>query len=97
MFLVPVLVVSTLLGFRALKLAFQRGGALATARLSTLVNNALPIMAGIVVFQERLPAGPFGRRTAGLVMVVWGAALLALPEQPAVAATNRQLSLPPPI
>jgi len=98
LFLVPALVVCTLLGFIALKLAFQRGSALATAGLSTLLNNALPIVAGIVVFHERLPAGPFGMaRAAGFVMVVLGAALLSRPEQPAVAVTNHQLSLPPPI
>jgi hypothetical protein len=98
LFLVPALVVCTLLGFIALQLAFQRGSALATAGLSTLLNNALPIVAGIVVFHERLPAGPFGMaRAAGFVMVVLGAALLSRPEQPAVAVTNHQLSLPPPI
>jgi membrane-bound ClpP family serine protease len=75
------------IGFVALQLAFQRGGALATAGMSTLLNNALPIMAGIVAFHERLPAAPFGVvRAAGFVVVVLGAAMLARPERPALQA-----------
>jgi hypothetical protein len=89
LFLVPALVVCTLLGFVALQLSFQRGSALSTAGLSTLLNNALPIMAGIVVFHERLPSGLFGAaRAAGFVMVVLGAALLSRPEPSAVPATD---------
>ncbi|HKI19559.1 MAG TPA: hypothetical protein VKA15_16860 [Isosphaeraceae bacterium] len=89
LFLIPVLVVCHLLGFVALQLAFQRGSALATAGLSTLLNNAIPITAGVVAFHERLPSGPFGvARATGFVLVVLGAALLARPEQPAVEATG---------
>lgn len=87
LFLVPVLVACHVIGFVALQLAFQRGGALATAGMSTLLNNALPIMAGIVAFHERLPAAPFGVvRAAGFVVVVLGAAMLARPERPALQA-----------
>lgn len=82
-FLVPVLVACNVLGFAALQLAFQRGSALATAGPSSLLNNALPIMAGITVFHEGLPSGPLGVARAGsFVMVVLGAALLARPEKP---------------
>ncbi len=83
LFLIPVLVACHVLGFVAMQLAFQRGSALATAGMSTLLNNALPIIAGIVVFHERLPAPPFGIvRAGGFVMVVVGAAMLARPERP---------------
>jgi drug/metabolite transporter (DMT)-like permease len=83
LFLIPVLIVCHVLGFVAMQLAFQRGSALATAGTSTLLNNALPIIAGIFAFHERLPAAPFGVvRAAGFVMVVVGAALLAKPERP---------------
>ena len=52
-----------------------------------MLNNALPIMAGIVAFHERLPAAPFGVvRAAGFVVVVLGAAMLARPERPALQA-----------
>jgi uncharacterized membrane protein len=86
---VPVLVVSLVLGFVALQLAFQRGSALATAGLASLLNNALPIVAGIVVFHERLPPGAYGvLRAAGFVMVVSGATVLARPEPPAIPAAD---------
>ncbi|HLN05456.1 MAG TPA: hypothetical protein VK217_04210, partial [Acidimicrobiales bacterium] len=89
LFLIPVLAVCHVLGFVALQFAFQRGNALATAGLSTLLNNALPIVAGIFAFDEHLPSGPFGVvRAAGFVMVVVSAALLARPEQPALQTTD---------
>jgi hypothetical protein len=69
------------LGFVFLQLGFQRGGALATAGVSTLFMNALPIAAGTVLFHEGLPAGPLGvLRVAAFTGVVAGAALLARPE-----------------
>ena len=64
--------------FAALQLAFQRGRALTTAGLSTLCTNALPIVAGIAVFHERLPGGASTvLRVAAFVAVVFGAAVLA--------------------
>ena len=48
------------LAFVCLQLAFQRGGALATAGLATLAMNALPIAAGTLLFGEALPAGGAG-------------------------------------
>lgn len=71
------------LGFVSLQLAFQRGTALATAGVSTLLTNALPILAGVSVFGERLPAGPAGvARVLGLAGPVLGAALLASAGRP---------------
>jgi hypothetical protein len=71
------------LGFVMLQLGFQRGGALATAGLSTLALNSLPIVAGAVVFGESLPAGVLGvARLAAFACVVLGAALLSRAEAP---------------
>jgi hypothetical protein len=66
------------LAFVALQLGFQRGGVLATAGLSSLFTNALPIAAGIVLFGEGLPAGWAGAsRAAAFAAVVVGGAGLA--------------------
>lgn len=68
------------LGFVALQLGFQRGGALATAGLATVFTNAVPIAAGMVVFGDGIPAGPLGvARVAAFACVTAGAALLAQP------------------
>jgi hypothetical protein len=69
------------LAFATLQLGFQRGGALATAGISTLAMNSLPIAAGTLLFAESLPAGPQGAlRVAAFAAVVAGAALLARTE-----------------
>jgi hypothetical protein len=69
------------LAFVALQLGFQRGGALSTAGVSTLFTNALPILAGMVLFHEGLPGGGLGVvRVAAFAAVVAGAALLASPD-----------------
>jgi hypothetical protein len=66
------------LAFVALQLGFQRGGALTTAGVSTLLTNALPIFAGTILFHEGLPGGAVGPvRVAAFASVVAGAALLA--------------------
>ena len=65
-------------GTAVLQAAFQRGGALTTAGLSTLLTNALPIAAGMVLFHEPLPSGLIGAiRIAAFAAVVAGAVLLA--------------------
>ena len=75
---VPILAVCTALGFVTLQLAFQRGRVLETAGSSTLVNNLIPIIGGIVVFHEPIPSGlPGIARVASFVAVVAGAVLLA--------------------
>ena len=64
-------------GTAVLQAAFQRGGALTTAGLSTLMTNALPIAAGMVLFHEPLPSGWIGAiRVAAFAAVVAGAVLL---------------------
>ena len=74
------------LAFVALQLGFQRGGALATAGVSTLLTNALPILAGTILFREGLPGGALGAlRVAAFACVVTGAALLMSTDERARA------------
>jgi hypothetical protein len=89
---IPVLTACTALGFVTLQLAFQRGRVLETAGLSVLVNNMIPIVGGLLVFHEALPAGAAGvARVASFVAVVVGAVLLArAPEAPGPDHPNPQ-------
>ncbi|MGZ4383922.1 MAG: hypothetical protein ACXVY3_04940 [Gaiellaceae bacterium] len=65
-------------GTAVLQAGFQRGSALTTVGLATLLTNALPIAAGMTVFREPLPAGPVGAvRVVAFAAVVVGAVLLA--------------------
>ena len=74
------------LAFVALQFGFQRGGALATAGTATLLTNAVPIAAGLFLFNEHLPGGPLGAvRATGFALVVAAAAALARAETPATA------------
>ena len=60
-----------------LQAGFQRGGALTTAGLATLLTNALPIAAGMIVFAEPLPGGWIGAiRIVAFAAVIAGAVLL---------------------
>lgn len=78
--LVPVVLAAHGLAFAALQLAFQRGSALASAGVSTLLTNALPIAAGVFLFGEHLPGGALGAlRIVSFALVVIAGALLARP------------------
>jgi hypothetical protein len=85
---VPVVLAAHGLAFVSLQLGFQRGTPLATAGTSTLLTNALPIAAGIVLFREHLPQGALGLvRVVAFACVVAAAALLARAgDRPARAA-----------
>ena len=87
---VPVLLACHGTGFVALQFGFQRGGALATAGVSTVLTNALPIVAGTVLYSEGIPSGAAGvARVGAFAAVVIGAALLAKADdepQPAAVA-----------
>jgi hypothetical protein len=79
--LVPLMVVCYGIGTMLLQMGFQRGGALVTAGLATLLTNAIPIVAGATVFHEPLPGGAFGAlRVAAFATVVVSAVLLARPD-----------------
>jgi hypothetical protein len=85
--LVPVLVVCYGAGTMLLQMGFQRGGALTTAGLATLLTNAIPIAAGTTIFHEPLPADGFGvLRVVAFAMTVVSAVLLARPD--AASATD---------
>jgi hypothetical protein len=71
-----------LLGYFAgtglLQLGYQAGAALTVAGLATLLTNALPIAAGMVVLDEPVPTGWFGAiRLLAFAAVVIGGVLLA--------------------
>jgi hypothetical protein len=75
---VPAILFCHGLAFAALQLAFQRGGALVTAGVATMWMNALPILAGSVVFADAFPAGlPGAARVGAFALVVGGSVLLA--------------------
>jgi hypothetical protein len=66
------------LAFACVQAAFQRGTVMATAGVSSLLTNVLPILAGVIVFHEHMPAGAAGiLRGLGFAGAVIGAALLA--------------------
>ena len=74
-------------GTAVLQAGFQRGNALATAGVATLFTNALPIVAGMMLFDEPLPDGWLGAvRIAAFVLVVAGSLALARHQKGAAGA-----------
>jgi hypothetical protein len=72
------------IAFVCMQLAFQRGARLATAGLAVLWTNALPIVAGTMLFGESLPAGWRGAaRVAAFALVLVGAVALSRPASEA--------------
>ena len=71
------LVICYAAGTAVLQAAFQHGSALTAAGLATLVTNAVPIVAGFVLFDEALPPGPRGAlQIAAFAAIVASAAFL---------------------
>lgn len=65
------------LGTSLLQGGYQRGGALTTAGIATLTTNAIPIVAGFILFGERLPHGVSGGlQLAAFCSIVVSATLL---------------------
>ena len=93
---VPAILTAHGLAFILLQLGFQRGGALATAGVATLFTNAVPIVAGMVLFHEPLPTGLLGAtRIVSFAAVIAGAVLLTRPEQQTeTALVGRAASTP---
>lgn len=76
--LIPVLIACYVAGTMLLQMGFQRGGALVTAGLATLLTNAIPIVAGTTIFHEPLPGGAFGvMRGMAFATLILSAVLLA--------------------
>jgi hypothetical protein len=88
---VPVLLACHGLAFVALQLAFQRGRRLTTAGLAVLWTNALPIVAGMVLFGEAW-GGP--ARVAAFALVLIGAVALSRVEPGSSPRPPSQPSLP---
>jgi hypothetical protein len=75
---VALVVIANVAAFCLMQLSFQRGSALATAGVSTVLTNALPIAVALVVFGERLPPGPLGVvRVIALLTAIAAAGVLA--------------------
>lgn len=92
---VPAVLLASVFAFALLQLGFQRGNALATAGVSSLFTNALPIIAGTALFHERLPAGLQGAgRVLAFAAVIGGALLLARPEGDAQRRRLREPASP---
>lgn len=86
--LVPAMVAFYGVGTMLLQMGFQRGGALVTAGLATLLTNAIPIVAGTTIFREPLPGGAFGVvRVLAFAAVVASAVFLGR-EEPAERSTE---------
>lgn len=80
---VPLLVCYGL-GTSTLQIAFQRGDALTAAGIAELTTNAVPIVAGFVLFNESLPPGGHGvLQAAAFAAIVASAALLGRGSRPA--------------
>jgi hypothetical protein len=72
------LIVFYAIGTAVLQAGFQRGSALTIAGLATLLTNALPIAAGMLVFHEAFPGGWVGAvRIIAFAAVIGGALLLS--------------------
>ncbi len=92
---VVLLLAANVLAFVVLQLSFQRGSALGTAGVATVLTNALPIAAALAVFGEGVPPGVAGGlRVAALVAAIAAAGVLAAsppaqraPARPAPAPT----------
>jgi hypothetical protein len=83
------------LAFVCLQLSFQRGTALATAGVSTLLANVASILAGLTVFSEQVPGGAVGvLRGLGFAGAVLGASLLAATRRAQPAAASQTRSVP---
>jgi hypothetical protein len=82
LWLIPLMFAYQAAGFVLLQLGFQRGSALSTAGVSTLVLNSVPIAAGVVLYHESLPSGALGViRVLAFASTVAGASLLMMRQE----------------
>jgi hypothetical protein len=77
----PLTIAGYVLGTSMLQIGYQRGSALTTAGLATLLTNALPIAAGPALLGEPVPSGGIGAlRVVSFGAVVAGGVLLSRPN-----------------
>jgi len=94
---VAALIAAYAFGTLVLQAGFQRGSALTTAGIATLLTNALPIVAGMTIFGEPLPHGWLGAvRIAAFACVVVGAVFLGEKRHPTGAGDAPEPSRRPP-
>jgi drug/metabolite transporter (DMT)-like permease len=75
--IIVLLIAAYALGSIELQAAFQHGDALTAAGTATLTTNAVPIVAGVVLFRETVPPGVRGGlQIAAFATLVAGATLL---------------------
>jgi len=78
---IPALIVCYTFGTIVLQLGFQKGAALTTAGVATLLTNALPIIAGTTLYDEPFPNGELGvLRGIAFALLITGGALLSRPK-----------------
>jgi hypothetical protein len=88
---VAALIAAYAFGTLVLQAGFQRGSALTTAGIATLLTNALPIVAGMTIFGEPLPEGWLGAvRIAAFACVVVGAVFLGERRHPSSPGEARE-------
>jgi hypothetical protein len=96
-YFIPALIGCYGFGTAVLQAGFQRGDALVTAGIATLFTNALPIVAGMTIFDEPLPGGALGPvRICSFALVIVGAVSLARHQKGASAAARERLEGPAP-
>ena len=94
---IAALIAAYAFGTLVLQAGFQRGGALTTAGIATLLTNALPIVAGTTIFGEPLPEGWLGAvRIAAFACVVVGAVFLGERRHPVKPGEAPEPSRRPP-
>jgi drug/metabolite transporter (DMT)-like permease len=93
MLFIPAMILAYSFGTIILQLGFQKGGALTTAGMTTLLTNSLPIIAGTTLYDEPFPGGELGvLRGIAFAFLVGGGALLARPK-PSPDPTRREREL----
>ena len=92
---IPAMILAYSFGTIVLQLGFQKGGALTSAGMTTLLTNALPIIAGTTLYDEPFPGGELGvLRGIAFAFLVGGGALLARPKpDPEPSPKERDLKL----
>ena len=94
---IAALIAAYAFGTLVLQAGFQRGSALTTAGIATLLTNALPIVAGMTIFGEPLPEGWLGAvRIAAFACVVVGAVFLGERRHPVKPGEAPEPSRRPP-
>lgn len=91
---IPAMIVCYSFGTIVLQLGFQKGAALTTAGVATLLTNALPIIAGTTLYDEPFPNGKLGvLRGIAFALLIAGGALLSRPKPSGSRVTEKDLEL----